>query len=130
MANKYIIRWDYVDNKGIVHQDNSFDFVDRDEANKAWVIMKNNPCYANLRHETKLATKRVVGIEFIKHGKVYKYETDFAVKEGDDVVVIDNNNKKIVVQAVTNDYEETEEELSKEFDISRLKKIFGIVVTK
>jgi cell fate regulator YaaT (PSP1 superfamily) len=83
-----------------------------------------------MTHETKVPTRHVVGVEYVKNGRQYTFETEFAVKKGSWLVVERDDGEKVVVQAVTADYNETEEDISKRFDIKRLKKVFGIVTTK
>lgn len=129
MAKQYIIYWDYCDKKNVVHPNNKISFIDKEEANKTWLEMKSNGSYFNMRAETKEPTRRVVQIEFIKGTNPYTYETTLAVKKGSWLVVEVNGQKK-VVQAISDDHDEPEEELAKRFDISKIKKIFGVVKTK
>lgn len=140
MAIQYIIHYDFIDPEGnVMSNQQTPPMLDRDEANLAWVSMKNNPCFANLRPEKIEPVRHVVNAEYVKNGNPYTFETDMAVKKGNWIVVErettnpytgETKKEKVVIQAVSDDHDEAESEIEKRFPITRLKKIFGVVKTK
>ena len=137
---KYIIHYDFVNSDGRVYRNQKTPVMpDRDEANEAWIAMKKNPCFANMRPETIAAVRHVVKVEFTKGGKEYTYETTMAVEKGSYVVVetekydpVSNTTykKMEITKAISDDYDEDEEEIAKRFSLDKLKKIVGVVKTK
>lgn len=135
-----IICYDFVDNDGLVHPNQKTPPMNRDEANKMWVQMKENKCFQNMRPEKIEAgpVRHVVDVTFSGKDK-YTYETIFAIKKGNYVVIeteyfdpYTGRKEKVkkVVQAISDDHDESEESIIKRFPLERLKPIFGIVKTK
>lgn len=139
MAIQYVIHYDFLDTQNIVHPGCCVPFANRDDANEAWVTMKKNPCFQNMRPEKVEPKRHVVNVEYSKGGTQYTFETALAIKKGMWVVVETNKidpytgqtfKKKDVVQAVSDDHDEPESEIEKRFPIKRLSKVFGVVKTK
>jgi len=84
METKYVIHWDFVDNKGFAHLNQYREFDDRDKANAAWFEMKKHSCYANMRAETVKPETHLVTVAF----KTYDYIVEGPVAVGDTVTVI------------------------------------------
>lgn len=98
---------------------------EKELANARYIFLKTCGFAANVEYQKiDVPSRRVIQAVYSPNGKVYTFEVNFSVRihEAVEVEDLDNPGYTKFVVAVSQDYEETEEEISKRFPIQRLRK--------
>ena len=94
-------------------------------ARDRFVELHNAAFVANLQYKiVDIPTRRVVRARYSPKGKIYHFEVDFPVKKHEAIEVDDPDypGRHVYVIAIDKDFLATENELSKYFDVRKLRK--------
>ena len=121
---QYKIIWDFIDEKGFVHQNQEETFANRDIANESWLNLKQNPNVTNIRTEKVYKEYFTVDVMYYTSTKIYTFLCHNIVTS--DYVVVGTNGQLQVVKVISS-RKTTKAELEKKMAFSRYSYIVGVL---